>query len=542
MSGIDIVFHLAAIRITQCAEEPRLAHEVLVDGSYDVFEAAIEAGVRRVIASSSASVYGLAEEFPTNESHHPYANDTLYGAAKVYNEGLLKSMHSLNGLDYVALRYFNVYGPRMDVHGVYTEVLVRWMERISAGQPPLILGSGRQTMDFVYIGDVARANLLAAESDVTDEAFNVACGVETSLLELAEMMLNVMGSDLSVEFGPERSVNKVSRRLADTSKARELLGFEAEVDLEEGLDAAGGLVEGRARGRAGRAGARSGEGRVMEVPFTRPYLRGDEGAAVAETIATGWVSQGPRVREFEAAFAAAVGAPEAVATTNCTTALQLALYVSGVGPGDEVIVPSLSFIATANSVWQNGATPVFADVDPRTYNLDPVAAERAITPRTKAIMPVHQLGLPADMDPFLELARDHGLALVEDAACAIGATYKSRPIGSLGPLACFSLHPRKVITTGEGGMIAVHDPAVAERLRQLRQHAMDVSDLARHGARNVVIESYPERGWNARMTDMQATLGLCQLELLDEILARAHPAGGSLQRGARPRSRDRASV
>jgi nucleoside-diphosphate-sugar epimerase len=235
MSGIDIVFHLAAIRITQCAEEPRLAHEVLVDGSYDVFEAAIEAGVRRVIASSSASVYGLAEEFPTNESHHPYANDTLYGAAKVYNEGLLKSMHSLNGLDYLALRYFNVYGPRMDVHGVYTEVLVRWMERISAGQPPLILGSGKQTMDFVYIGDVARANLVAAQSDVTDEAFNIACGVETSLLELAEMMLNVMGSDLSVEFGPERSVNKVSRRLADTSKARELLGFEAEVDLEEGL-------------------------------------------------------------------------------------------------------------------------------------------------------------------------------------------------------------------------------------------------------------------------------------------------------------------
>jgi dTDP-4-amino-4,6-dideoxygalactose transaminase len=257
----------------------------------------------------------------------------------------------------------------------------------------------------------------------------------------------------------------------------------------------------------------------MEVPFTRPYLRGDEGAAVAATIATGWVSQGPRVREFEAAFAARVGAPDAVATTNCTTALQLALYVSGIGPGDEVIVPSLSFIATANAVWQNGATPVFADVDPRTYNLDPASAERAITPRTKAIMPVHQLGLPADMDPFLALGEAHGLAIVEDAACAIGASYKSRPIGSLGPLACFSLHPRKVITTGEGGMIAVHDPAVAERLRQLRQHAMDVSDLARHGARDVVIESYPERGWNTRMTDMQATLGLCQLELLDEILA-----------------------
>jgi perosamine synthetase len=256
----------------------------------------------------------------------------------------------------------------------------------------------------------------------------------------------------------------------------------------------------------------------MQVPFSRPYLRGDEGAAVAEVIATGWVTQGPRVREFEAAFADRVGAPDAVATTNCTTALQLALYVSGIGPGDEVIVPSMSFIATANSVWQNGATPVFADVEPKTYNLDPAAAERAITSRTKAIMPVHQLGLPADMDAFLELGERHGLAIVEDAACAIGASYRGRRIGSLGPLACFSLHPRKVITTGEGGMIAVSDAKVAARLRRLRQHAMDVSDLARHSANDVVIEAYPERGWNQRMTDMQAALGLCQLEALDEIL------------------------
>jgi len=257
----------------------------------------------------------------------------------------------------------------------------------------------------------------------------------------------------------------------------------------------------------------------MEIPFTRPYFRGNEGEAVAEAIASGWVSQGPRVRAFEQAFAQRVGAADAVATTNCTTALQLALYVSGVGPGDEVIVPSLSFIATANAVWQNGGTPVFADVDPLTGNLDAASAERAITPRTKAIMPVHQLGLPADMDPLIELARERELEIVEDAACAIGARYRSRPIGSLGPLACFSLHPRKVITTGEGGMIAVQDPEVAERLRQLRQHAMDVSDVARHAARDVVIERYPERGWNCRMTDMQAALGLTQLELLDEILA-----------------------
>jgi perosamine synthetase len=259
---------------------------------------------------------------------------------------------------------------------------------------------------------------------------------------------------------------------------------------------------------------------MRQVPFARPSLTGDEEAAVASVIASGWISQGPRVQEFEAAFADRVGATDAVATTSCTTALALALYVSGVGPGDEVIVPSLSFIATANAVWHCGAKPVFADIDPHTYNLDPAAAERALSPRTRAIMPVHQVGLPADMDAFLELSSRYGLALVEDAACAIGASYKGRPIGSLGPLACFSFHPRKVITTGEGGMIAEQDPDVAARLRRLRQHAMDLSDLARHSAHDVVFESYPERGFNARMTDMQAALGLCQLRALDGILER----------------------
>jgi dTDP-4-amino-4,6-dideoxygalactose transaminase len=257
----------------------------------------------------------------------------------------------------------------------------------------------------------------------------------------------------------------------------------------------------------------------MQVPFAKPTLRGDEGQAVADVIASGWVSQGPKVQAFEEAFAERVGAAAAVAVSNCTTALSLALYVAGVGPGDEVIVPSLSFVATANAVWTLGATPVFADIDPMTYNLDPAAAERAITPATKAIMPVHQVGLPADMDAFLALAERHGLQLVEDAACAIGARYKGQPIGSLGPSTCFSLHPRKVITTGEGGMITTQDVAAAERMRKLRQHAMDLSDLARHNASGVVFEGYPERGFNYRMTDMQAALGLCQLDALDCILA-----------------------
>jgi UDP-glucose 4-epimerase len=235
MQGVDYVFHQAAIRITQCAEEPRLALEVLADGTFNVLEAAVNAKVKKVVAASSASIYGMAEDFPTLECHHPYNNRTLYGAAKVFNEGLLRSFYEMYGLDYVALRYFNVYGPRMDVHGVYTEVLIRWMDRLASGQAPLIFGDGKQTMDFVYIEDIARANILAAKTDVTDAVFNVASGVETSLNELALSLAKVMGSDLKPEYGPERKINPVQRRLADVSKAKQLLGFEAQVSLEEGL-------------------------------------------------------------------------------------------------------------------------------------------------------------------------------------------------------------------------------------------------------------------------------------------------------------------
>jgi UDP-glucose 4-epimerase len=233
--GKDVVFHQAAIRITQCAEEPRLALEVMVDGTFNVLEAAAEHRVGKLVAASSASVYGMAEDFPTGERHHPYNNDTFYGAAKSFNEGMARSFRAMQGLDYVMLRYFNVYGPRMDVHGFYTEVLVRWMERIADGQPPLILGDGRQTMDFAFTTDIARANVLAAQSDVVDNVYNVASGSETSLLELAQTLLMVMDSDLEVEFGPARTVNSVVRRLADTSAAQRDLGFRTTVGIEEGL-------------------------------------------------------------------------------------------------------------------------------------------------------------------------------------------------------------------------------------------------------------------------------------------------------------------
>lgn len=235
VAGKDVVFHQAAIRITQCAEEPRLALEVLVDGTFNVVESAARHKVSKLVAASSASVYGMAEEFPTTERHHHENNDTLYGAAKTFNEGLIRSFRAMEGLDYVLLRYFNVYGPRMDVHGLYTEVLVRWMERIADGKPPLIFGDGQQTMDFVCVPDIARANVLAAASEKVEGVYNIASGTETSLLGLAEALLEVMGSDLGVEHGPERTVNGVVRRLADISAARRDLGWEPMIGLEDGL-------------------------------------------------------------------------------------------------------------------------------------------------------------------------------------------------------------------------------------------------------------------------------------------------------------------
>lgn len=257
------------------------------------------------------------------------------------------------------------------------------------------------------------------------------------------------------------------------------------------------------------------------IPVAKPFVGGEEEKALLEVLRSGWLSQGPRVAQFEKEFAAYVGAEQAVALSNCTTALHLGLVAAGVRPGDEVICPSLSFIATANCIIHAGACPVFVDIDPRTFNLDPARVEEAITPRTRAILAVHQIGLPAAIDELLEIGRRRGVKVVEDAACAIGAEYRGRRIGSPHTeLACFSFHPRKILTTGEGGMITTGNAETAARLRKLRQHAMGVSDLARHSSSKVVLETYDEVGYNYRMTDLQAAVGLVQLGRLDAMLER----------------------
>jgi len=256
----------------------------------------------------------------------------------------------------------------------------------------------------------------------------------------------------------------------------------------------------------------------MIVPITKPALGEEEARAPFDSIKAGWVTQGPRVADFEKAVAAYVGAKHGIATTSCTTGLHLALASIEVGPGDEVIVPSFTFIASANAILYTGATVVFADIDPRTFNVDPADVERKITRRTKAIMPVDQIGLACDIGAINEIAKRHGLDVVEDAAPAIGAEYKGRKVGANAHQTVFSFHPRKVITTGEGGMITTDDTALADRARKLRAHAMSVSDLERHRADHPVLEEYHELGFNYRMTDIQASIGLVQIRRLDELL------------------------
>jgi dTDP-4-amino-4,6-dideoxygalactose transaminase len=258
----------------------------------------------------------------------------------------------------------------------------------------------------------------------------------------------------------------------------------------------------------------------LTIPVMRPWLGEAEAQAAAETIASGWVAQGPRVAEFETEFAAAIGTGHAVAVSSCTAALHLALIARGIGNGDEVVVPSLSFIATANAVRYVGARPVFADVDQLTQNLTPQTVAPRLTSRTRAVILVDQAGVPADLDGLLSLCGPQGIEVIEDAACAIGSFYRGRPVGATAALAAFSFHPRKLLTTGEGGMIVTHEAGVATRLRRLREHGMNVSAAERHASAQPVLERYLESGFNYRMTDIQAAIGLVQLGRLEALVAR----------------------
>lgn len=259
---------------------------------------------------------------------------------------------------------------------------------------------------------------------------------------------------------------------------------------------------------------------MSDVAFSRPYFAEAEAEAAAEAVRSGWVVGGPRLRDFEARFAAVGGAAHGVGVSSWTTGGFLLLKSLGIGPGDEVIVPSLTFIASVNVIVHAGATPVFAEIDPRTYNIDPDDVEARITPRTRAILPVDQIGLPCEIDRINAIAARHDLLVIQDAACSVGARFRGRPVGSLAHVTVFSLHARKLVTTGEGGMILTDDGELATRLRQLRHQGMSLSDYERHGSAPTVFESYPEIGYNFRITDVQAAIGVVQLRRLPEMLER----------------------
>ena len=491
-SASDVVFHQAAIRITQCAEEPRLALEVLVDGTFNVVEAAAEHKVAKLVLASSASVYGLAEAFPTDERHHHHNNDTFYGAAKSFNEGMARSFRATHGLDYVALRYFNVYGPRMDVHGLYTEVLVRWMERIADGLPPLIFGDGSQTMDFVYTVDIARSNVLAALSDVREGVYNIASGRRPHSSGWLRPCLRAMDSDMGVEprTGPGRE-RRDRRRLADVRAAERDLGWSATTDLDTGLRE---LVDWWRPQRDVIAAGRKVSA-MTRINVMQPWLGEEEVAAVTDVIRSGWVAQGPRVAAFEQAFAARMQSSHAVAVSSCTTALHLALVVAAVGPGDDVVVPSFSFIATANAAHYVGARPVFADVDPITGNVTADTVKSALTPTTKAVIAVDQGGVPVDLHvPSAICAIRWGSLSSRTPPAAPARRTPAAPSAPDADIVAWSFHPRKIVTTGEGGMITTSRKDWADRARLLREHAMSVSAAERHERVLAPAESYVEVG------------------------------------------------
>ncbi|MFZ1545786.1 MAG: aminotransferase class I/II-fold pyridoxal phosphate-dependent enzyme [Candidatus Nitrotoga sp.] len=531
MEGVDTVFHLACRGVRFSLHSPLETHEVNATGTLAVLDAARQARVQRFVCVSSSEVYGTATDLPLREDS-PTFPTTAYGASKLAGEAYARAYHRCYGVPVTIVRPFNSFGPRAHHEGDAGEVIPKFVLRALAGQTLTLFGDGEQTRDFCYVSDTAHGIILAATVDAAiGETINLGSGKETSIQELAQAVLAAVGREqASLRFDAARP-GDLPRLCAATEKAQRLLDFRPAITFSEGLNrliAWYGRDQNVAEKLLCQDVVRNWEltsDKSTSIPIARPESDEREAGAVCRVLASGWWTQGPEVEAFEREFAAYVGVPHACAVSSGTTALHLALLVAGVEPGDEVITVSHSFIATASAIRYCGALPVFVDIDPATFNIDPRLIEAAITPRTRAIVCVHQIGMPCDLAAILPLAHRHGLTLIEDAACAAGSEIlwdgQWQKIGRPhGDLACFSFHPRKVLSTGDGGMITTANGDWDTRLRGLRHHGMDVAAHARHVAPAVICEGYRELGYNYRLTDVQAAIGREQLAKLPDIVRR----------------------
>jgi perosamine synthetase len=534
LRGVDIVLHLACLGVRHSIHSPRDNHDVNATGTLDLLTAARANDVRRFVYVSSSEVYGSAQWVPMTEDH-PTRPHTVYGASKLVGECYARAYHDTYKFPVVVVRPFNTYGPRCHHEGDSGEAIPKFMLRAMAGRPMVIFGDGLQTRDFAFVSDTARGILLAGLADeAVGKTLNLGGGAEIRIKDLATEVAHVLGIEAPKIEHIESRPGDVLRLYADPSKARDLCGYSATVSLSEGLAK---LKDWYLQGGVApemlleQEKVRNWEPHTTKetvssfIPVAKPLVGEGEAKAAARVIRSRWLTQGPEVSRFEKEFADYVGAPHACAVSSCTTALHLALEAVGVGIGDEVITVSHSFLATANSIRYCGAMPVFVDIEPGTFNINPSLIEQAMSAKTKAILCVHQMGLPCNLAAIVNIAHRFGLPVVEDAACAAGSEIYWKGgwerIGKPhGDVACFSLHPRKLLTAGDGGLLTTTSSDIDRRFRLRRQHGMDIPDSVRHSASHVVFESYSELGYNYRMTDLQAAVAREQLRRLPEMLRR----------------------
>jgi len=537
--GTDFVFHLACRNVRLSLSQPTIVHDVNATGTLNVLKAAAKAQARRFLYCSSSEVNGTADIVPMPEDYH-FKPETIYGASKLTGEYYTQVFERSGWLETVVVRPHNTYGPREHYDGIKGEVIPRFILWALAGQPPLIYGTGKQTRDFTFVTDTADFLIKIMECDsARGMCLNLCRGQEISILDIARIVGELTGITFEPIMLPGRP-SDVLRLFGDTTRLLNIIGECPRITIQEGLARTLEWFRNHVPVNKEILDSMSQEnwrdvraedwkpvqifgGNVMNIPLARPALGDAEAVAVREVLRSGWVTQGPQVAEFESEFARFVGSQYACALSSCTTALHLSLLAVGVKPGDEVITVSHSFIATANCIRHCGAVPVFVDIEPHTYNMDPDRIEEAISNKTSAILCVHQMGMPCNLDRISEIAERYHIPLVEDAACAVGSRYFDKTVMNQvgkprGDAVCFSFHPRKVITTGDGGMVTTDSHAIDSRIRLLRQHAMSQSDMSRHQAGSVVFEEYTELGYNYRMTDIQASIGRTQLRRLADLI------------------------